>query len=221
MRFQNRADAGRQLAAVLRTRSYVDPIVVGLTRGGVPVAAEIARLLNLPLEVEIVRKVVVAKAPHAPVGAVAEGGGGVYLDDARIFRLELTVDDVASAVAKETLEVARLAGLYRDRRPTSVRGRDVILVDDNVATGDTMRAAVRSLRRAGARSIEVAVPIGTADVVSAIATEADRVTCLVREPMIIAVGARYDSFETVTDAEVIELQAQARGRDRAVAIATP
>jgi putative phosphoribosyl transferase len=200
MRFVNRADAGRQLAGSLRSRKLVDPIVIGVVRGGVPVAAELARVLHAPLDICVVRNVIARREPPQVIGAVAEGGAA-FLDPARIAALEIRDDEVEREVALELDEVERLGLLLRDGPRLDLRDRNIILVDDALVTGTTVRAAIRALRRS-AKSIDLAVPVAATEVVERLTPYVDHLHCLVSERAMTAVGARYDSFEPVSEAEV-------------------
>lgn len=203
MMFANRADAGRQLAEVLRSRAPQDPVIVGIVRGGVPVAAEIARALRAPLDICVVRSLIGREAPRVVIGAVAERGA-MYLDPAKIARLALGDDECDRLVAEQMVEVDRLATLLRDGAPLDLRGRNVILVDDGVVSGSTVRAAIRSIRRT-ARSVELAVPVAESVVIERIRPFVDHLHCLTIEPVLSAVGARFDSFESVSEAEIVNL----------------
>ncbi len=207
MMFRDRADAGRQLASVLRSPARDVPVIVGVVRGGVPVAAEIARVLSSPLEICVVRSLIARTEPRVSIGAVAERGA-MYLDPARAARLSIADDEVERLVAHQASEVDRLAAVLRDRPPLDLRDRDVILVDDGIVTGSTIRAAIRSIRRV-ARSVELAVPVGATAVIERIRPFVDQLHCLVSAPGLTAVGARYDSFEAVSEAEVASLLASA------------
>ncbi len=205
MMFRNRADAGHQLASVLRSHARDVPVIVGVVRGGVPVAAEIARALSSPLEICVVRSLIARTEPRVSIGAVAERGA-MYLDPARAARLSIGDDEVERLVAEQASEVDRLAAVLRDGFPLDLRDRDVILVDDGIVTGSTIRAAIRSLRRV-ARSVDLAVPVGATAVIERIRPFVDHLHCLVSAPGLTAVGARYDSFESVSEAEVASLLA--------------
>jgi putative phosphoribosyl transferase len=203
MRFINRADAGRQLAAVLRRRGPTDPVVLGVVRGGVPVAAELARALRAPFDICVVRNVIVNGEPPAVVGAVAEHAAA-YLDPTRVSHFGLTYDELDRMVAHELEEVDRLSSLLRDGPAIDLTGRHVILVDDGVLTGTTIRAAIRSVRRR-ASTIELAVPVGSTEEIERLRPFVDGLHCLVSDHALVAVGARYDSFEPVSEAEVSSL----------------
>lgn len=204
MLFRDRRDAGRRLAEMLsRIRIDSDAVVLALPRGGVPVGWEVAQELGLPLDVFIVRKVGVPGHEELAMGAVASGGTVVRNED--VLR-SLEIDDATflQAAATQVQEVERRAQLYRDGPPISVKDKPVILVDDGVATGSTMLAAVRAVRRSGAKSVVVAVPVAAAETAPIFKGEADvLVACATPEPF-RGVGAWYDDFRQTTDEEVRE-----------------
>lgn len=206
--FANRADAGRQLASVLHSGRGEPPIIVGIVRGGVPVAAEIAKVLQAPLEILVVRSLLAPVGPRRVIGAVAEGGA-MYLDPSSTSTL--AADVVEQLVAGELAEVARLATLLRDGLPLDLSNRRVILVDDAVVTGATIRAAIRSLRRV-AGTLELAVPVGSTSVIERIQPFVDHLHCLEMERGMTAAGARYQAFDAVSEAEVVSLRADAFAR---------
>jgi predicted phosphoribosyltransferase len=210
MIFHDRRDAGRQLAA--RLTDYAgrsDVLVLALPRGGVPVAFEVAQALGAPLDVFLVRKLGVPGREELAMGAIASGGVRVLNDD--VVRVLDIPDEVIDAVAaEEQQELERREREYRDGRPApDVRGRAVILVDDGLATGSTMRAAVAALRRRGPARIIVAVPVGAAETCAALAEEADEAVCAYEPEHFAAVGLWYDNFTQTTDDEVRALLAAA------------
>jgi predicted phosphoribosyltransferase len=207
MTFMNRFDAGRQLGAALRAHPRVDPVVLGVLRGGVPVAAEVAHILQAPLELCVVRKLFSPGSPSFAIGAVAERGA-VHLDNGEITRLQLSRDDVQRAIRFELAEVLRLGELLRDGPPLSLHDRDAIVVDDAVTTIDTLRAAACSLRDHGPRSLVLAVPVGALSLLGRLHAEFDRVVCLCAEPILGAAGAHYHDFPPVSEAEVAGLLAE-------------
>lgn len=217
--FTDRRDAGRVLARDLcdrisrpdhRTGDRADPeeiLVLGLARGGVPVGWEVARRLKAPLDVCLVRKLGAPQWPELAMGALA-GGGGVVLNTELIRSLGVGDDKVREVVCRETAELHRREKAYRgDRGPVVVSGRTVVLVDDGVATGASMVAAVRSVREAGARKIIVAVPVGAPAACRLLRSEADIVVCSTMPANFQAVGQVYADFHQVTDEEVRELLA--------------
>jgi predicted phosphoribosyltransferase len=207
-RFRNRADAGRRLAGRLRAyQDLEDAIVLGLPRGGVPVAAVIASSLGLPLDVLIVRKLGVPGYEEVAFGAIASGG--IEVLNPTIIR-SAHVDDLAiERIRREqTRELARRELAYRgDRSPLQLSGRTVIVVDDGTATGATMRAAVEALRGAKPERIIVAVGVAPPDVKKQLEESADEVTAIFTPRNFMAVGAWFDDFDQTSDAEVVALLA--------------
>jgi putative phosphoribosyl transferase len=209
MKFVDRRDAGRRLAGELMDLAEEQPVVVALPRGGVPVAAEVARALGAPLEILAVRKLGAPGNPELGVGAVAEDGTGV-LDPQSAGRLGMTQAMLDETLARESQELLRRVERYRDGRPPiPLEGRTVIVVDDGLATGLTDLAAVRALRKRGAQRIIVAVPVGSDESVSMLAEEADRVLCLTIPKRLLGVGMWYRDFTPVSDEQVIVLLAEA------------
>jgi predicted phosphoribosyltransferase len=211
-RFRDRTDAGHQLADALeRFARQPDTIVLGLPRGGVPVAHEIARELELPLDVLVVRKVGAPGQPELAMGAVASGGARVINED--ILAHFADAEAVFAALAEhESLEVERRESLFRaGRGPLAVEGRTCIVADDGLATGATMEAAVRALRTLGVTRIVVAVPVASREAASRLERSADEVVCLLQPPWFRAVGQWYDDFEQTSDHEVARLLADRSG----------
>jgi putative phosphoribosyl transferase len=213
--FPNRAEAGRQLAEKLeKYAGREDVIVLGLPRGGVPVAYEVAKRLCAPLDVFIVRKLGVPGFEELAAGAIASGGVRVLNED--VMRAIPYADAAIEAVtAKETAELQRREQIYREGRPPpELRNRIVILVDDGLATGATMRAAVKALRQSGAAKIAVAVPVGPADTCRELEEEADETICLSTPEFFQAVGQYYEDFSQTSDGDVRELLARAANDGR-------
>ena len=208
--FANRTEAGRLLAEKLEKYAGRDDVVVlGLPRGGVPVAYEVAKHLNAPLDVFIVRKLGVPGFEELAAGAIASGGVRVLNED--IMRAIPYADAAIEAVtAKETAELQRREQIYREGRAApELRDRIVILVDDGLATGATMRAAVKALRQQGAAKIVVAVPVAPPDTCQELAQQADETICLRTPPFFQAVGQYYEDFSQTSDDDVRELLARA------------
>lgn len=201
--FKNRTEAGRRLADGLRGYA-ADPkvLVLALPRGGVPVAYEVAEALGAPLDVFLVRKLGVPGQEELALGAIASGGVRVLNEDlVRGLRIPGEIIDAISE--KEQRELERRERLYRGNRPApDVRNRTVVLVDDGLATGSTMRAAVTALCRQEPARIVVAVPVASGDVCRAFQREADEVVCALTPEPFWAVGAWYDDFSQTTDDEV-------------------
>jgi predicted phosphoribosyltransferase len=208
-RFRNRADAGRRLAEKLAAyASRPEVLVLALPRGGVPVGDKVARALGVPLDVFLVRKLGVPGYEELAMGAVATGGVRV-LNDEIVRGLGISECQIDAAVAQELHELARRERLYRrGRPPPDVAGRTVILVDDGLATGATMRAAVAALRQQQPTRIVIAVPTASPDTCEAMKAEADDVICAMTPEPFFAVGAWYEDFTQTTDDEVRELLAR-------------
>jgi predicted phosphoribosyltransferase len=202
-RFHDRIDAGRRLASELTEYSRRrDVLVLALPRGGVPVAYEVARELDAPLDVFLVRKLGVPGHEELAMGAIATGGVRV-LNDSVIEMLHVP-DRVIDAVAeREQRELERRETEYRGDRPVpEVRGRTVILVDDGLATGSTMRAAAEALKHEGAERLVVAVPVAPPETCEAFRREVDEIVCAVTPEPFYGVGMWYDDFSQTTDEEV-------------------
>jgi predicted phosphoribosyltransferase len=204
--FGSRVDAGQTLARLLtRYAARSDVIVLGLPRGGVPVAAIVAAALGAPLDVFTVRKIGVPGYRELAIGAIASGGARV-LNHPLIAQLGLTDRALGAVIAEEQRELARREQVFRgDRPPLDVGGRIVILVDDGLATGSTMRAAVRAVRDLGPSRVVVAVPVGSAEACRDLETEADEVVCAKMPRPFVAVGRWYRDFSETPDAEVTRL----------------
>jgi putative phosphoribosyl transferase len=212
-RFPDRRSAGRLLAAKLDAYARrSDVVVLGLPRGGVPVAFEVARALDAPLDVFVVRKLGVPFQPELAMGAIASGGVRVLNDDVLMIT-GITPDMVARVVALEERELARREHLYRNGRPPlALTGKIVILVDDGLATGSTMRAAVEAVRRLQPARVIVAVPVGARETCQLLAQTADNVICLQIPDPFSAVGLWYEDFSQTTDDEVSALVEKAASR---------
>jgi predicted phosphoribosyltransferase len=200
--FRDRAEAGRLLGAELaRCQLASNVIVLALPRGGVPVGAEVAEALNVPFDIVVVRKLRVPWQPELAMGAVA--GTTLVLDHQLIRELGISDDEVDSIVARESSEMKRRELLYRGGLAApDLRGRTVVLVDDGVATGSTMVAALRHVRNAQPQKVIVAVPVASAEACMQIRREADKWVCMAVPEPFWAVGAWYIDFRQVTDAEV-------------------
>jgi putative phosphoribosyl transferase len=207
--FRDRSEAGRRLAA--RLAEYADRpdvLVLALPRGGVPVGYEVATALHAPMDVFIVRKLGVPGHEEFAMGAVATGGVRVLNDQVvRALRIPNYVIDAVASWEQE--ELTRRERLYRgDRPPPDVRGKTVILVDDGLATGSTMLAAVQALRRQGPARIVMAVPVASPDTCELLKEEVDEVVCAATPEPFYAVGLWYQDFSQTTDEEVRELLAR-------------
>jgi predicted phosphoribosyltransferase len=236
MAFADRHDAGRRLAAllvesspslsasstapaspVLSARSvrsdYLEnsarqpPVVMGMARGGVPVAFEVAGALDAPLDVVVVRKLGHPRQPELGLGAIAEDGVRL-VNDALVRRLGVTEDVIDAVAARQTIELDRRLEVYRQgRAPTPVEGRTAIVVDDGLATGFTARAAIEVMRRRAAARVVLAVPVSPPDALDALRDVADDVACVETPLRLFGLSEWYDDFEQVSDAEVARLLA--------------
>jgi putative phosphoribosyl transferase len=197
------------LAEALVARGYGDSVtVLGLPRGGVPVARPVADALGAPLDVLVVRKLGVPGHEELAMGAVASGGVRV-LDPAVLVANAVEPAELAAVTGREQAAVERGDAMFRGGRPPApVAGRDIMVVDDGLATGSTMLAAVRALRQAGAARVVVAVPVGSNGGCAVVATEADELVCPLVPRKFLAVGAWYDDFRATSDEEVCALLAE-------------
>src|SRR6266536_2759625 len=208
--FPNRIEAGRLLAEELEKYADRDDVIVlGLPRGGVPVANEVATRLRAPLDVFIVRKLGVPGFEELAAGAIASGGVRVLNEDV-IRAIPHANQAIEAVTARETTELQRREQIYREGRPApELRDRIAILVDDGLATGATMRAAVKALRQRGAAKIVVAVPVGPPDTCHELEERADETICLSTPEFFQAVGQYYEDFSQTSDEDVRELLSQA------------
>lgn len=212
--FPDRAAAGRELAARVAQLELAEPVVLALPRGGVPVAAEIAMELDAPLDVLLVRKIGAPGHRELGLGAVGEEGVTV-LDTTLVERLRADPREVERTASAERVELERRAVLYRGRRPPiEVRGRDVVIVDDGIATGGSAAAAVEVVRRRGARTVVVAVPVAAESGAGRLREVADDLVCPRTPSGGFAVGAWYDDFHQLDDDEVVDLLRKHGGGDR-------
>lgn len=207
--FRDRTDAGRRLAEHLAAWRGPDVVVLGLPRGGVPVAAEVASALGAPLDVIVVRKLGIPYQPEVAMGAIGEGGVRV-LDEALVARAGVTATEVDAVERREraTLE-ARVERFRSGRERLDLIGRTAIIVDDGIATGATATAAARVARQLGAARVVVAAPVGGPDAADRV-HDADEVICLLQPPGFHAVGSYYRDFGQTSDDEVAALLAGAR-----------
>ncbi|UUO03696.1 phosphoribosyltransferase [Mycolicibacterium novocastrense] len=203
--YQDRREAGEVLAGELSSYRGHDVVVLGLARGGVPVAWQVARSLEAPLDVFLVRKLGVPQWEELAMGALASGGG-VVVNENLVRNLGIGDEAMQAAIARETEELSRRERAYRgDRPPPQLAGRTVILVDDGIATGASMLAAVRAVRAQNPARVVVAVPVGPPSACRELAREADDVVCASMPPGFEAVGQVFADFHQVSDDEVREL----------------
>jgi putative phosphoribosyl transferase len=213
-KYADRVDAGRELARTLKTYAdRCDAIVLALPRGGVPVAFEVASALHLPLDVFIVRKLGVPGQVEFAMGAIATGGVHVLNEDI-IKSNQVSESDLAQVISQEQTELARRETVYRGKKPPlNLKGKLVILVDDGIATGATMRVAIKALRVFQPKSIVIAVPVVEKNVAEKMLLIADVVVCPLTPSILEAVGMHYDDFAQTTDEEVHALLVRALKRE--------
>ncbi|WP_405203320.1 phosphoribosyltransferase family protein [[Kitasatospora] papulosa] len=209
MQFTDRTDAGRRLSVALRHLGRRDPVVLGLPRGGVPVAYEVAQALGAPLDVIVVRKLGVPYHPELGFGAIGEGGVRVISEEI-VRRTGVGEKDLVAVERAEAAELVRRAHAYREGRPRlPLEGRAVVVVDDGVATGATARAACQVVRAQGAAYVVLAVPVAPPDAAARLREDADEVVCLSAPVLFSAVGEWYRDFSQTSDEEVVALLARA------------
>jgi putative phosphoribosyl transferase len=203
--FEDRADAGRQLASRLTRFRDRQPVVLALPRGGVPVGFEIAKALHAPLDIVLVRKIGVPWQPELAIGAVADGQPPeIVLNDEIIDRLGIDEDSIAQEATKQINEISRRRAIYlRGRTPIALDGRTAIVVDDGIATGATMRAALKSVRRRSPRRVMLAVPVAAPPTIEALRGLVDDTICLSAPEDLGAIGLHYSDFDQVSDSQVI------------------
>lgn len=221
MLFVDRIDAGRRLAARLEHLRDDDLVVVGLPRGGVPVAAEVAEHLGAPLDVIVVRKLGVPQQPELGMGAIGEGGVRVINDDV-VRGVGVTAADLALVAAREGVELDRRARRFRGERPRiPLNGRTVVVVDDGIATGSTARAACQIVRAQGAARVVLAVPVAPPNWTVGLRDDADELVCLATPQPFFAIGEWYNDFSQTSDEEVAACLQRARERVASAGTAGP
>lgn len=214
MPFDNRSEAGLRLAEALERFRGKNAVVLALPRGGVPVAAEVAAFLDAPLDLLLVRKIGVPAQPELAMGAVIDGNSPLVVRNEDIIRHALVSEKEFDAACRaELAEIERRRRAYvGDRPPVDVEGRTAIVVDDGIATGATIRAAIRGLRRRKPSSIVLAVPVAPPDTIEALRNEADEVVCLEEPAYFQAIGLYYRDFRQLKDQDVIALMDAAQAR---------
>ncbi len=212
MPFQNRTDAGRRLAEALQDYRQRQPVVLALPRGGMPVAAEVSAALGAPLDLVIARKIGVPDQPELAMGAVAEGAEPAIVRNEDVIALVGVSDAEFNAVCeRERQEIERRRRLYLgDRAPVEIAGRTAIVIDDGIATGATMRAAVLAVRTHKPKKIVLAVPVAPTSTIEELRRDVDDIVCLESHEVFGAIGFFYRDFRQVSDEEVIELLARSR-----------
>ena len=209
VRYLDRVDAGWRLGERLRYLEGEDVVVLGLPRGGVPVAAGVAYALGAPLDVIIVRKLGAPRQPEFAMGALGEGGVRVITDEA-VAMAGVSPKELAAIEARERAEIERRAHRFRaGRPPVPITGRTVVVIDDGIATGSTARAACRVARAQGAARIILAVPVGHSEAIASLRGEADEVICLTEPRSLLAIGEWYADFSQTSDEEVVNLLSDA------------
>lgn len=209
--FRDRTDAGRRLAFALRRYRDEAPIVLGLPRGGVVVAYEVARALKAPLDIWVVRKIGAPGHEELGLGAISEGGD-VFLNEDVLAEVGASPEQVEAMVRRKAAEVeARVQRFRRGRPPPEIEGRTAIVVDDGIATGGTVHAVLRAVRRRRPKRVILAVPVASPRALATLRPEADDVVCLESDPYLFAIGAYYQDFSQTTDEDVIALLDRARG----------
>jgi len=207
--FRDREDAGERLAALLLHLKDRSPIVLALPRGGVAIGAEIARLLGAPLDIVLVRKIGVPWQPELALGAMADGGTPeIFIDERMQEAMAIPADYVREETARQLAELERRRQTYRaGRPPVEVAGRTAIVVDDGIATGATMRVALRAVRRRGPDRLVLAAPVAAAETLAALSGEADETVCVTAPQGLGAIGYYYEDFHQMSDDEVTALLA--------------
>lgn len=211
--FLNRGDAGEKLSHALEKYKNDDLVVIGIPRGGVVVAAQVAKALNAPLDVIIPRKIGAPHNPEVAIGAVTQDGT-VIKDEVMVEILGISDNQIQDLASQVEQEISRRVNIYRGGRPgIEMSHKTIIVVDDGVATGYTVKAALQSVRRAGARRLVLAVPVAPADTAAVLNQLVDDFVCLHTPEIFYAVGQFYHNFDQTTDEEVIELLAEANDRN--------
>ena len=214
--FKDRRSAGKLLAERVKELNPVDPVVLAMPRGGVPVGLEVAKALGAPLDVVLVRKIGVPYQPELAAGAVVDGDEPEILVNDDVMRLAgLTRDDIHERAKEELVEIERRRHAYLEGRPrVPLNGRTLIVVDDGIATGASIRAVVRALKRKNPRKLILAVPVAPADTIEMLRSEVDDVVCLETPEPFYAIGMHYVDFHQIPDDEVVRLMNEAAASER-------
>jgi putative phosphoribosyl transferase len=214
--FADRRAAGRALAEVLARKGLADPVVLALPRGGVAVAAEIAAALGAPLDIVLVRKIGVPYQTELAAAAVVDGGDPEVVTNEDVVELAgVAAADIRAGMERELAEIERRRRAYlQGRARVPLEGRTLILVDDGIATGASVRAALTALRRKGPKALILAVPVAPAETLDALGNEVDEIVCLSTPEPFVAIGIHYVDFHQMSDAEVVELLAAQPDRGR-------
>jgi putative phosphoribosyl transferase len=209
--FQDRKAAGEALAKAVARKRLADPVVLALPRGGVPVAVEVARALKAPLDLVLVRKIGVPEQPELAAAAVVDGGDPeIVINDDVVELAGVTPAYIREQAKAELEEIERRRALYLAGRPrVPLEGRTLVVVDDGIATGASIRAALKALKRKKPKMLVLAVPVASTDTVAALRREVDAVICLETPEPFYAIGMHYRDFHQVPDGEVVRLLAEA------------
>ena len=210
-RFKNREKAGQALAEIFSKKAYADPVVLALPRGGVPVAIELVRVLRAPMDLIMVRKIGAPGQPELAVAAVVNGDDPQFVVNSGIARsFGLSDDDIKAMSRSELEEIRRRRDVYlKGRASVPVKGRTVIVVDDGIATGATIRASLKALRLRSPARLVLAVPVAPAEMITALQDEVDEIICLETPAPFTAIGVHYRDFAQTSDAEVTSLMDEA------------
>lgn len=214
-RFVDRRSAGLELAGKVAALQLAQPVVLALPRGGVPVGYEVAKALGAPLDILMVRKIGAPGHSEYGIGALVDGASPqIVIDEDNARMMGATQRYIDAEVGRQLAEIERRRALYRTGEPVALKGRDVIVVDDGIATGGTVRAALQALAKADPARIVLAVPVAPAEVLEVLGALCDHVVCLYTPSPLYAVGLYYRNFDQTEDAEVIRLLADAASRRR-------
>lgn len=210
MAFKDRAEAGRKLGAALAKYKSESPVVLALPRGGVAVAVEVASALSAPLDLVLVRKIGAPFQPELAMGAIVDGPEPITVrNEDVIASCAISQEDFEDVRKRELEEIKRRRARYLADRPhLDLKGCTAIVVDDGIATGATMRAALRAVRTRGPKAVVLAVPVAPSETLARLKTDADEVVCLQQPPFFAAIGAHYDDFRQLTDQDVVSALAR-------------
>jgi putative phosphoribosyl transferase len=222
MRFSDRTDAGRLLGMRLAETAWINPVVYALPRGGVPVGLEVAKALNAPLDLLLVRKIGVPWQRELAAASVIDGEQPDIVFNEHVLEMTgISHDQILQAAKPELREIERRRILYlKGQAPISAKGRDAILVDDGIATGASLRAAIKSVRKRDPLRVVIAAPVASLDTAEGLRQLADEVICLSTPPNFYAIGPHYDDFHQLSDEEVVDLLKQRPETEEAESVST-